>query len=149
MFPLNPVLDIPEHGSNVTGVTVLLQDFGLAFPVQSPRDMKAFRKPFDDSRYLVVINTQSWDHRKMGTSNAWTAMPGELPSGVVIEAPVASYPGLVAHELGHYLSLDHVSNSQNLMSPIIYGTSTFFTPEQCSQMRRTAQGVRALAIREG
>ena len=123
--------------------------YGLSFQVQSPKDMKTFRKPFDDSRYLVVINTQSWDHQKMGTSNAWTAMPGELPAGVVMEAPVASYPGLVAHELGHYLSLAHVSNAKNLMSPVIYGTSTFFTPEQCSQMRKTAYGVRALAIREG
>ncbi|MEO5971707.1 MAG: zinc-dependent metalloprotease family protein [Bdellovibrionia bacterium] len=123
--------------------------YGLSFKVQSSEDMKVFRKPFDDSRYLVVINTQNWDHEKMGSANAWTAMPGESPSGVVMEAPVASYPGLVAHELGHYLSLNHVSNVKNLMNPIIYGTSTFFTAEQCLQMRKTALEVRPSAIREG
>jgi hypothetical protein len=121
---------------------------GLTFSIGSPKDMRTFRKPFDDSRYLVVINTHEWDHGKMGAPNAWTALPGEVPSGVVMEAPVAAYPGLVAHELGHYLSLKHVSNSHNLMSSVIYRDSRNFTSEQCNQMRQTAQGVRSLALRE-
>ncbi len=124
------------------------KSYGLSFTIQSAKEMKKLRKPFDDSRYLVVINTQKWDHEKMGAPNAWTAMPGEFPSGVVIEAPVASYPELVAHELGHYLNLNHVSNVKNLMNPIIYRTSEFFTPEQCIEMRKTAFEVRALALRE-
>lgn len=124
------------------------KSYGLSYTIQSAKEMKKLRKPFDDSRYLVVINTQKWDHDKMGSPNAWTAMPGEFPSGIVMEAPVASYPGLVAHELGHYLNLNHVSNVKNLMNPIIYKSSEFFTPEQCVEMRKTAFEVRSSALRE-
>jgi hypothetical protein len=83
----------------------------------------------------------------MGTPNAWTAMPGSSPSGTVIEGRVAAYPEMIAHELGHYLNLEHVKDATDLMNPIIYRTSTRLSPDQCENVRKTALTSRALAIR--
>src|SRR3712207_7041357 len=52
------------------------------------------------SRSLLVVNTGAWNHSTMGSPNAWTAMPGDSgPMGAVIEAPVATFAPIVAHEL--------------------------------------------------
>lgn len=105
------------------------------------------RSAFDDPKELVVINTGAWDHGSMGSANAWTAMPGQNPSGAVIEGPVASDAPIVAHELGHYLGLDHVSNQADMMNPIIYPTSILITQDQCQTMQDTARGARVQALR--
>jgi predicted Zn-dependent protease len=83
----------------------------------------------------------------MGSANAWTAMPGQTPSGAVLESRVADNANIIAHEVGHYLSLDHTSDQSNLMNPIIYDNSTTITEQQCQDMRHTAVTVRAGAIR--
>jgi hypothetical protein len=123
-------------------------DYGLPMVPSSVKKMHEFRKPFDDPRYLVIINTGKWDHTKMGTPNAWTAMPGETPAGAVLEAPVSDFAGIVAHELGHYLNLNHLDNNKNLMNPIIYGSSTELTEAQCTRMRATAITHRPAAMRQ-
>jgi hypothetical protein len=128
--------------------TVNPDQFGLPYHLNSVEKMHEVRKPFDDPRYLVVISTGSWDHKKMGAANAWTAMPGEIPSGAVVESPVVTFAGIVAHEIGHYLSLNHVKNNVNLMNPIIYQVSKELTAEQCANMRATAATVRGAAIRQ-
>jgi hypothetical protein len=123
-------------------------DYGLPMGPTSVKKMHEFRKPFDDPRYLVIINTGKWNHQKVGTPNAWTAMPGEVPAGAVLEAPVSNFPGIVAHEIGHYLNLNHMENNKNLMNPIIYGDSKELTEDQCSQMRATAVTHRPAAMRQ-
>src|SRR6185312_15046001 len=100
---------------------------GLPNGLTSMDQLDPIRTAFDDPKYLVVINTGAWDHNQMGAANAWTAMPGENPSGAVIEGPVASDAPIVAHELGHYLGLDHVSDQTDMMNPIIYPNSTTIT----------------------
>jgi hypothetical protein len=125
------------------------EEFGLPFHLSSVERMREVRRPFDDPRYLVVINTGSWDHKKMGAPNAWTAMPGENPSGAVLESSVSTFAGIVAHEIGHYLSLSHIKNAFNLMNPIIYAHSSGLTPDQCKNMRSTAFQYRRAAIRQG
>ena len=124
------------------------QDVGLSNYPKSLTQMTNFRKPFFDPRYLVIIKTGKWDHNKVGNANAWTAMPGDAPSGVVIESPVSSFAGLVAHELGHYLDLYHVENSKNLMNAMIYGDSKQLSQKQCLTMRSTAMKVWASALRD-
>jgi hypothetical protein len=74
-------------------------------------------------------------------------MPGQQPAGAVLEAPVAGNDNITAHELGHYLGLDHAKNELELMNPIIYKKSIRLTPMQCQQMRQTALSSRTGAIR--
>ena len=120
---------------------------GLAYNTTSMEELDKIRAPFQDPARLVVINTGSWDHDNMGTANAWTAMPGSTPYGAVIEAPVASFANIVAHELGHYMGLDHVDDTSNLMNPIIYDDSSHLDPGQCSTMQETARGLWAQSLR--
>ena len=122
-------------------------DVGLDYSTRSMDELDGIRAPFNTAKELVVINTGPWDHAGMGVANAWTAMPGETLSGAVIEAPVAGDAPLVAHELGHYLSLDHVADEGNIMNPIVYDTSKRIDPYQCLAMRQTAQSVLSLVIR--
>jgi hypothetical protein len=124
------------------------ETYGLPFHLSSVEKMHEIRRPFDDPRYLVVIATGSWDHKKMGAANAWTAMPGESPAGAVLEEPVSTFAGIVAHEIGHYLSLNHLGDSTNVMNPIIYTNSNQLTASQCQNMRTTAVRFRGSAIRQ-
>jgi hypothetical protein len=119
------------------------KDMGLPFHPSSMGDLDPIRSKFDENKYLVVVNTGSWSL----PANAWTAMPGQTPSGAVLEAVVADSAGIMAHELGHYLNLDHVSDTADLMNPIIYDSSTKLEDWQCTAMRQAAMTVRAEAIR--
>jgi hypothetical protein len=62
-------------------------------------------------------------------------LPGGPPYGAILEQPVGTFPNIVAHELGHYMNLDHVSDTSDLMNPIIYSTSTSIYPSQCNTTR--------------
>jgi predicted Zn-dependent protease len=57
----------------------------------------------------------------------------------VFESAVADYPQIMAHELGHYLGLEHVSNTSNAMNAIIYPYSEDLSDSQCDQAREIAQ----------
>lgn len=119
----------------------------VPFDLVSMDELGPLRGTFDDPRMLVVIDTGAWNHSEMGPANAWTAMPGESPAGAVLENSVASNGGITAHELGHYLGLSHVSDTADLMNPIIYTYSTGLDAAQCSVMRQTAQAERTTALR--
>ncbi len=121
--------------------------YGLDYNTAAMSEMDKIREPFQDPARLVVIGTGGWDHDNMGTANAWTAMPGSAPYGVVIEAPVASFANIVAHELGHYLGLDHVDDTSNMMNPIIYDDSSQLDASQCATMQETARGMWAQSLR--
>lgn len=126
------------------------KDYGLDFNPSRMTDLQSIRIAFDDPGELVVINTGKWNESGgLGAdgANAWTVMPGNSPSGAVIESVVTDDAPLVAHELGHYLSLDHVSDQNNMMSPIIYPSSTQLSSGQCQAMRDAAKTVRIAAIR--
>jgi hypothetical protein len=122
------------------------QDMGLEYNTSSLSDLDRYRSQFDDGKSLLIVNTGKWAP-SMAPANAWTAMPGESPMGSVFEASVAGYPQIVAHELGHYLGLNHVSDDHNMMNPVIESYSTQITPEQCAEMLKTAQTTIAFASR--
>lgn len=126
---------------------VIPENYGLNFHTSSMGELDRIRAQFDQPNRLVIVNTGSWNHATMGSANAWTAMPGEHAAGAIIEAPVASFSAIVAHELGHYLSLDHATDSTNLMNPIIYPDSIRLSTFQCEQMRETARGFWAGSLR--
>jgi hypothetical protein len=120
---------------------------GLDYNTSSMGDLERIRASFDAQDALVVINTGAWNHARMGVANAWTTMPGMVPAGAVIEGPVAGDAPLVAHEIGHYLNLDHVSNSSNMMNPQIFDSSTQLSAAQCETARASALQDRAAALR--
>lgn len=121
--------------------------YGLDYSLSDLGQLDTIRSNFDDPSKLLVVHTGPWNHGSVGAANAWTTMPGEPLGGAILESAVADFSAIAAHELGHYLGLDHVSDTGNLMNPIIYKNSTRLDPSQCEEMRDVAQSHRAAAIR--
>jgi hypothetical protein len=124
--------------------------WGLPLHPSQMKELDQIREHYDDGRSLVVISTGKWDHQGgLGAdgANAWTTMPGQKPTGTVIEGPVSKMAGLIAHELGHALNLDHVGDEANLMNPVIYPSSKTLDSGQCAIVRETAISSRAEALR--
>lgn len=110
--------------------------YGLSFSPSTHDETTTLRNVFATNSMLLLGVTGKWTGT-LGASaaNAWTAMPGGPPYGVVLEAPVSAYPNLIAHELGHYLNLGHVSDTSDVMNPVIYTRSTGLTASQCADAR--------------
>lgn len=114
------------------------KESGLSYSTANVGELDDIRKVENDDKTLLVVTTGTWDRSgSLGDTgaNAWTAMPGENLYGAVLEKPVATFGNIIAHELGHYLNLDHVSDESNLMNPIIYDGSTTITKSQCTAAR--------------
>jgi hypothetical protein len=122
------------------------KDKNLEYNTSDMGELDQYRSAFDDGKSMLVVDTGAWAS-SMHPANAWTAMPGESKMGAIFEASVADFYQIVGHELGHYLGLDHVDDSTNMMNPVIDTFSTKITPEQCNTMRKTAQTVLAAARR--
>jgi hypothetical protein len=95
------------------------------------------RKEFTGSSRFLLVTTGAWGTVK----NAWTASPGTRFHGAVMEGGIArGYPEIYAHELGHYLDLDHEdSDAWNLMSPVIRHSTHGLRPDQCARARAAAR----------
>ncbi len=109
-------------------------EFGIQYQIANYSDLTRVRETFADSDTLLVVTTGPWNRAgSLGNTgaNAWTSMPGEDALGVVLEKSVGTYTPLVAHELGHYLSLDHQSATSSLMSPVIYNSSRELSTAEC------------------
>jgi hypothetical protein len=138
------------------GMTVKLEGYEVADPardhlpysLRSVSQIDPVRAVYDDPKYLVIVNTGPWDHGSMGAPNAWTAMPGDAHAGAVIEGPVATNAPIVAHELGHYLGLNHSSIEHDMMNPVIYSNSTVISSDECKVMVETATAARPKAVRD-
>ncbi|MCM2279461.1 MAG: matrixin family metalloprotease [Oligoflexia bacterium] len=118
---------------------VTAPDYGLSLNTPTASELGSIRGTFEDATTLLVVTTGTWSGSLgSGSANAWTTMPGGSPLGVVMEESVGTYPNIIAHELGHYLGLDHVSDTGDVMSPVIYASSTALTDGQCGAARDTA-----------
>jgi hypothetical protein len=116
--------------------------YGLNFSPTNYSELDSARSVFSTNSLLLVVTTGTWN--RQGTlgntgANAWTNMPGSDVMGVVLEQPVGAYPNIIAHELGHYLNLGHVSDTSNVMNPIIYSNSTQLNSSQCDSSRAAAK----------
>lgn len=117
-------------------LSVDADQYDLNFNTPTLSELSVIRNTFDDDKHLLIVTTGSWSGSLgAGAANAWAAMPGSGLYGVVLEEPVGNYPNIIAHELGHYLNLGHVSDSSNLMNPVIYQGSSRLTSSQCSAAR--------------
>ena len=120
------------------------RQYDLAFNTANTSDLDAIREKFSDRSHLLIVTTGPWN--RAGTlgatsANAWTAMPGSGPYGSILEAPVAKYSYIFAHELGHYLDLEHVDDANDLMNPVIYQKSRDLSRSQCDTERTLADGL--------
>lgn len=110
---------------------------GLAYGAQAQNQLDTIRRTYQNpTDELLAVTTGPW-----GTAvNAWTNMPGSGVYGAVMEASIVGYGGgiIYAHEFGHYLGLDHVGDTSNLMDAIIYTSSTSLTTSQCQVAKQTA-----------
>ncbi len=118
------------------------EKFGLRYNTAESSELDAIRKTFDNNTDLLVVVTGPWDRKgSLGDSsaNSWTSMPGAPPYGVILEKPVATFPNIIAHELGHYLNLEHVTDTTDVMNPVIYASSTKLYDEQSRTARLAAE----------
>jgi hypothetical protein len=117
--------------------------YGAGSQNQLDQIRTAFKTPADE---MLAVTTGPW-----GTAvNAWTNMPGSNVYGAVMENSIVGYGGgiIYAHEFGHYLGLDHVGNTSNLMNAIIYTTSTSLTASQCQAAKSTAKSYWSAMVRK-
>lgn len=125
-------------------------DYGLAYNTSTYRELDDIRDTLNDERTLLITTTGPWNRAGTlgGTSaNAWTSMPGGAPFGVIVESTVGTFANIVAHELGHYLNLSHLTEASDLMSPIIYSNSTALNATQCRIARTAARSSWARMLR--
>jgi hypothetical protein len=119
---------------------------GLSYGANSQNELDQIRNTYGNpSNMLLGVNTGPW-----GTSvNAWTNMPGSGPYGAIMESSIVGYgDGIIhAHEFGHYLGLDHVSDQSDLMNPVIYTSSTTLTSDQCATARDAAANFWSAMVR--
>jgi hypothetical protein len=111
-------------------------DYQLTFNTANSSELDDIRSAYEESSTILVVTTGKWNRSgSLGSTgaNAWTNMPGQTYLGSILEAPVGTYPNIIAHEIGHYLNLDHLNDQSNLMNPMIYDTSTQLTSSQCSE----------------
>lgn len=114
-------------------------DYGLTYGgLAAEAQQNDIRNSFQNDTTLLVATTGAWNT----TANGWARSPGSAPYGVVMDGGVSGgYPEIYAHELGHYLNLDHVGgDSGNLMYYAISKTPTRLTTDQCDEARRIATG---------
>jgi len=162
-----PVLSETQSAENLHRINRLWSDCDIGFEIEkydvvSPREhrlrfrtasypeLTQIRKSFEDDRWLLVVTTGPWDRRgSIGNTgaNAWTNLPGEGHHGVVLESKVSTFANIIAHELGHYLSLDHAGNIAELMYPYLADHSTRLSRSECKSATWAAREFWSKAIR--
>jgi hypothetical protein len=150
-----PVSDERAAEENLAGVNGIWKQCGIGFQLEryevvdparlglayggpaGELQSESARKAFGEPDRFVVVTTGPWHAGK----NAWTNMPGALHAGAIIEGSVATgFPQIYAHELGHYLNLDHSGRSgRNVMSELISRDSEQLSDLQCEEARRSAR----------
>lgn len=156
-----PVVSAADAAKNLTGInsewaqcgvafqidqyqSVNPKDLGLTFNTANNDELDKIRTALQDSNHMLVVTTGDWDRSgSLGNTgaNAWTSMPGAGPYGTVLEANVGTFANIIAHELGHYMGLDHVSDQSMLMNPTIYEGKLTISQDECKTVRDTVNSV--------
>jgi len=105
---------------------------GLSHGTAAATETEQIRQAYAEPNTFLIATTEEWNT----TKNAWTNPPGSATHGAVIEGAVANYPSIIAHELGHYMSLDHVAGpSTALMYYAIVPHPDPVSAGECAQAR--------------
>jgi hypothetical protein len=148
----SPVVGADQVAANMERINRIWAQCGIAFQVEryeavrpeeaglpsgsaAGSQTEAVRRGLADDSTFLIAQTGYWGT----TKNAWTQSPGFSTHGAVLESTVATSAEVIAHELGHYVNLDHVSDSSNLLSPLIYPDSDTLYSSQCATARESAQ----------
>jgi hypothetical protein len=123
--PCNIAFEIGEYVS-IDPTTV-----GLTYGAGSQNELTSIRNRFSDNDTFLLVATGPWS----GSYIAWTVLPGGGPYGAVVESGFANHAVTVAHELGHYMGLDHSGTNGNVLYPVVYSSNTSVTSGQCSSSR--------------
>lgn len=118
------------------------REYDLRYQTRNYEELNEIRGTFSEPGKLLVVATGKWDRSgSLGNTwaNAWTNLPGERTYGVVLERTVTSYPQILAHELGHYLSLDHKNDPSSLMNPVVGRNSVELSRQECKEARWAAR----------
>jgi hypothetical protein len=122
-------------------------DYGLAATPSTMGELSTIRGQFVESNSMLLVYTPNWYGSVAVGANAWSTMPGTDPSGAVFEAMVATNERIAAHEIGHLLNLDHVSDQTDLMSHFVGPDTQRLDQDQCDEARRAAVQFRSNALR--
>lgn len=117
---------------------VIPSEYGLRFRTAEYWEFEEIRRRFRTDDELLVVRTGEWDRSKSFRGSwvsAWTNLPGEPNLGAILERDAGGNANILAHELGHYLSLEHSADAGDLMHPILFPRSRELTREQCSAAR--------------
>mgnify|MGYP000223938175 CR=1 FL=1 len=95
---------------------------------------KALLNNFYRTGYVNVYYIKEFDWKNQGgsgTTGEYVKADGRR--GVIIDSD-DSIKNTLAHEIGHYFKLDHVSDPNNLMYPYAVPTALKLTTDQCNRM---------------
>lgn len=159
-FPVpEPVIDEQDVLQDLKGINQVWGQCGMTFKIDeylpvdeeqanlrfhpaNQSEMNAIRRVYDNSESFLIVTTGAWNRNgSLGrtSANAWTNMPGEDIYGAILESRVGTFANLIAHELGHYLNLEHEDNQDDVMNPIISEESKHLTREQCGVARASVK----------
>ena len=117
------------------------KEAGVVYSPLAYSQIDDIRNAFGNDKSFLLVMSGPWGTVK----NAWTNSPGSGPYGAVFESSVTNYPQIIAHELGHYLNLDHIvpepgEDPANLMNFKIYPAPNMLYSQQCATARASATG---------
>lgn len=114
------------------------KSWGLSSRALNMSELPQIRAAFESNHQLLIVFTTSWGSE--GNINdtgadAWTTLPGNPPYGAIVDQPVSTNSGVIAHEMGHYFNLLHVNDRGNLLSPVVSNASRALSRDQCAVAR--------------
>lgn len=128
--------------------TAVADDYGIDMTPSSFSALREVRQVFDDGTYALVARVNDFvNSSELGTSNAYSTMPGSEPEGIVVEKVSQTSHMLMAHEFGHLIGgLGHTTGT-NLMNHFVSPSNTPLTSSQCAKARATIESYHSRWLR--
>lgn len=102
-----------------------------------------FAAKFATRTALIVGISGPWKEIHLG----WSFISPGDPLGLILNPKEITKPYTLAHEMGHYMGLNHHPNSQNVMSSTDNGGIQTLEPAQCQAVRANIPSALGPAMR--